>query len=229
MVLNTYHEELAIDQRPSVVDLSRPADLVLSNSAETVLRALLNSSTAMSIRQLARTTDLSHVRAQEVVNHFAERGLVLIDQVGRSHLCSFNRKHIAASAIEELLDLKALICATIANQIEKWKLKPLSATLFGSAARGTGSANSDLDVLLIKPERAERAPAIWADQLFHAGQHVQLLTGNSVSWFDLTQDELLRANRAKEPLITRVKKEGIYLLGEKLETMLGRSAARVKR
>lgn len=229
MVLNTYHEAPTDVCRSRVVNLSRPADLVLSNSAEMVLRALLSTSTPMSIRQLARTTDLSHVRAQEVVNHFAERGLVVINQVGRSHLCTFNRKHVAADAILELLELKATICANITSQIERWKLKPLSATLFGSAARGTGTASSDLDVLLIKPERAERSPTIWANQLFHTGQQLQLLTGNNTSWFDLTQDELIRASRAKEPLLARVKREGMHLLGEKLETILSRSATRAKR
>jgi predicted nucleotidyltransferase len=168
------------------------------------------------------------VRAQEVINHFADRGLVLINQVGRSHLCAFNRKHIAASAIQELLHQQANIRIVIANRIDKWSLKPLSATLFGSAARGTGSASSDIDILLIKPERAERSSATWADQRFETSQHLQLVIGNNILWFDLTQSELLRANRAKEPLIAQVKREGVHLLGEKVETMLGRSSSRVR-
>jgi predicted nucleotidyltransferase len=228
MVLNTYHVSTTKLHEAHLVNLSRPADLALSSSAEVILSALLVAPAPMSIRQLARTTRLSHVRAQEVINHFADRGLVLIDQVGRSHLCAFNRKHIAASAIQELLHLQASIRIVIANRIDKWSLKPLSATLFGSAARGTGSASSDIDILLIKPERAERSSATWADQLFETSQHLQLAIGNNISWFDLTQSELLRANRAKEPLIARVKREGVHLLGEKVETMLGRSSNRVR-
>jgi len=236
MVLNTYHadsKKRGVDSKKRrvvvMVNFSAPADVVLSDTKEQILRALQTAKTPLSIRQLARVTNISHVRAQEIVNHFADRGLILIDQVGRSHLCTLNRTHITASPIIELLNLDTIIVQVIKTEITKWRIKPVSATLFGSAARGGGSSKSDIDIFTIRPEKADTESKDWASQLFESGEKIRLATGNDVSWFDLNLRELAQAKRSREPLLQRVRKDGVHLAGKGFEELLGRAKSHTQR
>ena len=89
--------------------------------------------------------------------------------------------------------------------------------LFGSFARGTAHADSDIDVLLVRPETlTEREEDLWLDQVDGLDRAIKAWTGNSAQVIDLTPATLGQMARKNDPLVDSWRAEGIHLYGERL-------------
>lgn len=206
------------------MNLAEPADLVMPHATAALLRVLVRAEASFSIRQLARLAEVSAPRAVEIVNRASERGLILVEQAGRSRMCRFNREHLAANAIIDLVTMRERILLALESEITSWSIQPLHASLFGSAARGDGGTESDIDVLVIRPEEA--VENIWDEQKYASGLRLMAKIGNSVSWFDISVAELKSASDASEPILSEWKSESIRLFGPLLPDLLRRVSGR---
>ena len=205
------------------MNVSEPSDLVMSRTTSAVLRVLAGAKTAFSVREAARLSGVSPPRALEIVDHAAARGLVLVEQAGRSRMCRLNRDHLATDAIIALVTLRQRMLQALTEEIGSWEIAPIHASLFGSAARGDGGTDSDLDVLVV---RADVTPEdAWVEQTFTSGQRLERLIGNAVSWFDISRSDLDRSVNQQEPVITDWQADGIHLAGQQLRALLRRRTA----
>jgi len=200
------------------LNTAEPSDIVLPRATAAVFRVLVGAETSFSIRQLARLAGVSAPRAVEIVNRASERGLILVEQGGRSRMCRFNREHLAADAVIELVTIRERIFRAIEEEISLWKIQPLHASLFGSVARGEGNTQSDLDLLLVRPK--SESEETWEEQKYTSGSRLKAKIGNPVSWFDISVAELKAAVRASEPILSEWKKDSIHLAGPLLPDLL---------
>lgn len=200
------------------MNTGEPTDIVLPRATAAVFRVLVGADASFSIRQLARIAGVSAPRAVEIVNRASERGLILVEQGGRSRMCRFNREHLAAGAVIELVTIRERMLRAIEDEIASWKIAPLHASLFGSAARGEGGTNSDLDLLLVRP--TDEPEDDWEEQKYTSGVRLTAKIGNPVSWFDISMTELRRSMRASEPIIAQWKKDSICLSGPSLPDLI---------
>lgn len=201
------------------MNLTEPHDLVMSRSTAAVLKVLIGAEASFSIRQIARIAEISVPQAMRIVNHGSDRGLILVEQAGRSRMCRFNRDHLAASAMVQLITLRAQMIQVIGDEISTWAIKPMHSSLFGSAARGDGGVGSDLDVLIVRPEEVPENQ--WEEQKYVSGLNLKKKIGNAVSWFDVSLVELKTAMEASEPIFSEWKKDGISLTETTLVNLLG--------
>ena len=105
----------------------------------------------------------------------------------------------------------------IRDQVTAWHVLPTHAGLFGSFARGTAHADSDIDVLLVRPETlTEREEDLWLDQVDGLDRAIKAWTGNSAQVIDLTPATLGQMARKNDPLVDSWRAEGIHLYGERL-------------
>lgn len=81
-------------------------------------------------------------------------GLVEVTAAGSSDLYLLNRDHVAVAA---LVDLRGQLFARVADTVWSWPRPPVAAAVFGSAARGDGNIDSDIDLFLVRPARMGRA------------------------------------------------------------------------
>lgn len=204
--------------RDRSVNTGEPTDIVLPRATAAVFRVLVGADASFSIRQLARIAGVSAPRAVEIVNRASERGLIIVEQAGRSRMCRLNREHLAAGAVIELVTIRERMLRTIEDEIASWKIAPLHASLFGSAARGEGDTNSDLDLLLIRP--TDEPEEDWEEQKYTSGVRLTAKIGNPVSWFDISMTELRKSMRASEPIIAQWKRDSICLSGPSLPDLL---------
>jgi hypothetical protein len=205
------------------MNVSEPSDLVMARTTSAVLRVLAGADAGFSVRQAARLARVSPARALEIVDHAAARGLILVEQAGRSRMCRLNRDHLAADAIIALVMLRQRMVAALAEEIAGWETAAMHASLFGSAARGDGGTDSDLDVLVVRAD--DTSLDVWEEQTFCSGKRLIRLTGNSVSWFDISRSDLDRSVDLKEPLIAEWMADGIHLVGQPLRALLRRRTA----
>ena len=76
--------------------------------------------------------------------------------VGRVHLYEFNRDHVAADAVIAAMGLRGKLFQRIKEKIEFWEIQPVSVAIFGSAARGDGNTESDIDVMIVRPNKMDK-------------------------------------------------------------------------
>jgi predicted nucleotidyltransferase len=96
---------------------------------------------------------------------------------------------------------------------QEWTLAPASLVLFGSAARRDGDADSDIDLLLVRNDATDTDDETWAGQRHTLARDLERWTGNTVQIVDLSESELAKAVRRKEPLISGLRADGIVLAG----------------
>ncbi|QQS35697.1 MAG: nucleotidyltransferase domain-containing protein [Ignavibacteriales bacterium] len=131
---------------------NKPLELLFSAPSNvSVLRVLNERNAGISGREAARLTGLSLRTVQVALSNLESTGIVKRFAGNREHLFVINRKNFfSAKLAEKIFDAEAEFRSGILSTIKKAFIKDVeSIILFGSAARGNDSVNSDLDVCLI--------------------------------------------------------------------------------
>lgn len=202
------------------MDMGDPATMLLPPGTAAVLRVLSGTEAPFTVRQLARTSGVSHARAAELVNRLAPHGLVLVEELGTAKLCRFNHEHLLARSVADLVQARARLLDLLRHTMAGWEVPVLHASLFGSAARGDGNTGSDLDILVMRPSPVEADDERWVDQLSRTGRQLHLRTGNRPAWLELSEADFVRAARAGEAIVGEWRRDGIHLAGEDLRRLL---------
>src|SRR6266508_2965124 len=136
------------------MDLSRPWAPIRSPIDMEVLRVLQGTSRPLTGREVAR---LVRAGSQPAVNvalrRLAEEGVLRVEEAGNAYLYTFNREHLAAPALELLVDIRSELDRRLRAEIAEWKIAPAHVSIFGSAARGDGDTRSDIDLFVVRPAR----------------------------------------------------------------------------
>lgn len=207
------------------MDVAAPHTVVMSPGTGAVLRALVGTTRDLSLRELGRIAGVSHTRARQAVEHLAEHGLVEVDRTPSGHRCRFNPDHLAADAVVALVSMRARLLDALTRDLGSWSPPPLHASLFGSAARGDGDTNSDLDLLVVQPDDLPPDDDHWAQQLHDSATRISRWTGNEVAWFVIDRETLARARATDEPALAEWLVDGILLAGVRLEQLSGEVGA----
>lgn len=128
-------------------------------------------------------------------------------------LYSLNREHLAASLVAQLVDLRVALWARLREYLAAWEVPALHVSAFGSAARGDGDEQSDIDLLVVRPDAVGSDEPRWEAQIDHLRQRVLAWTGNRAQIVELDHDELRRATARGELLVGEVRRDGIGLAG----------------
>ena len=198
------------------MDLSNPISSVIPNGHGAVLTVLARTDRGLSGRGIAELTtgQLAKSRALEVLGELVRAGIVVAEDHPPAKLYRLNRGHVAASAIVALADLRGELIDRIRGAIDSWSPQPESAWLFGSAARGDGGAESDVDVLIVRADTvAEDAPE-WAEQLVALSGRIRDWSGNEASVIEYSASEFAVIVASGERLIDEIRRDGIYLAGD---------------
>jgi predicted nucleotidyltransferase len=112
------------------------------------------------------------------------------------------------------------------ERVRSWVVPVETAAVFGSLARGEGSVDSDVDLLLVRADdmTGERALA-WDDQVDSLVTAVQSWSDNLAQPYDISVSDLRAHVDADEPIVGSWRREAITLVGRDLSALL-RSVAR---
>src|SRR5687768_219497 len=175
------------------MDLARPHTAVVPTLDGEILILLAGTTRPLTGRQIAR---LARAGSQAGINRSLQRlvshGLVLAQEAGSALLYQLNRAHLAAGAVESLASMRAALKSRLKAAIGGWRIKPVHASLYGSAARGDGDLDSDIDLFVVRPRAVPEEEATWRDQLHRLEQDVTLWTGNRASVAEVPERELRR-------------------------------------
>lgn len=194
------------------MDLSDPARSVVPSLDRQVLAVLAGTTRALTgreIQRLARAGSQSGV--QRILNRLAEDGLVASVQAGSARLYSLNREHVAAPVVTALVGLRGELFARIRRALAEWPLPPAAAAVFGSAARGDGGPESDIDVFLVRPDGVEQDDAPWAEAIDKLRSQIQRWSGNPAGIIDASPAQVASMIARNEPIVGQLRRDAINL------------------
>jgi predicted nucleotidyltransferase len=144
----------------------------------------------------------SEVGIRRSLARLVDQGVVRATEMGRNRVHELNRDHVAAPIAGQLASLRLEVWRRLRSKLHSWKTRPLYGCVFGSAARGDGDAESDIDLLLVHAPfpgdtDPRRRSATLGSQL--AGLAAQLTT------LQLTDKEVARWRRQVDQLRHEVR------------------------
>lgn len=174
--------------------------------------------TGRQVHQLAGTGSEAGIR--NVLNRLVDQGIVRASHAGSAYLYAVNREHVAWPAVQALAGLRGELLSRLKFEFGTWELRARCAALFGSAARGDGDENSDIDILLLHSKRANEDPDTWQAQLDRLRDLVNVWTGNYCQLYNIHDDEILRMIAEHDPLLAEWRRDAIPLAGADIRNLL---------
>jgi predicted nucleotidyltransferase len=194
------------------MQLNRPLATVTPTLDGEVLTVLAQHEVTFTTGQLHRILDrYSEAGIRKVLARLARQGIVHSTRIGGTYAHQLNREHIAATPIIQLARLTQSLLEQIEEYLENWDLRPRYAAIFGSAARGTMTEESDIDILLVRDDSAQID--IWDAQVTALASDVSNWTGNDARPLEYTVSELLAARN--DPVVRDVVKDGLTVAGHR--------------
>ncbi|MHB8288630.1 MAG: nucleotidyltransferase domain-containing protein [Acidimicrobiales bacterium] len=164
------------------MDFSLPGSVLCSSATAAALEVVVRAGAAFSGREVQRLSGVgTHPTITAALERLVGHGLVHREIQGRSYLYRFNREHLAAPAAVALATLYDSFLSMLRHELATWKLPAVHASLFGSLARHSGGPGSDIDLLLVRPDRVNAESAPWLSQVDALEGVVNRSTGNTLS------------------------------------------------
>lgn len=194
------------------MQLNKPFATVTPTLDGDVLAVLASADVTFTISQVQRILGTASGEGiRKVLNRLSAQGVVLHDEVGRTHTYRLNPEHLAAPPIMALSRLNSTFLDRLEQHLVEWEAALRYAAVFGSAATGRMRPDSDIDVLLVRATDSE--DDAWDQRVTELARLVTAWTGNDGRIVEYAEDELRAAVAAGEPLLDDVSKQGVTVAG----------------
>ncbi|MFD7158423.1 nucleotidyltransferase domain-containing protein [Kribbella sp. NPDC059898] len=205
---------------------SEPVSSVVPGLHGRILGVLARTDRALTGRAVAGLlhSPASPSGVQKVLDDLVSNGVVLAEPAGRARLYTLNRDHVAADAIDQLARLRDVLLERIKAEADSWTIPATAVWLFGSTARGQGDADSDLDLLVVRPDSVDDSDPTWLEQVESLAAHTSLWSGNSCEVVEYSAGEVqdLIGHRAR--LVTELRRDALPIAGATPQQALKRKA-----
>jgi predicted nucleotidyltransferase len=205
------------------MDLGRPYAVIAPTLDPGVLSVLAGTKRPLTGREIARLLGRSsHSGVIAALNRLVAQGLVGREEAGRAFLFTLNREHLAAPAAELLADLLGELTNRIQKSVDRWAVQPEHVSLFGSAARGDGDAESDIDLFVVRPDPVGSEDPDWRDQVDLLSLRIERWTGNPARIAEVGQAEIARLRDDRPPIVEALLQDAVTLAGPLASSLLER-------
>jgi predicted nucleotidyltransferase len=199
------------------MDLKAPISTVIPSLDGPVLLVLAAAEEGLSGRQIHKLAGSGSVAGVRLVlQRLAATGLVHVDDNGNSLLYRLNRRHLVAPIVAMLADLRETLRARLRDELDGWQFRPVHASVYGAVARGDGDLDSDVEILLIRPDHLEAGDPVWEEQIARLMQTAVDLTGNPAHVFELSRSELAGHLDTEDPILNDWAAPSLHLSGLEL-------------
>lgn len=227
-----------------IVDLTDPTRSVTATLDGPVLAVLALAGKPLTAGDVATQMPRgSEVGVRRSLARLVEQGIVRATEMGRNRVHELNRDHVAAPIAELLAGLRLEVWKRLRTTLKAWNPQPTYGCVFGSAARGDGETDSDIDVLLVHPpfpgdadprrrsnglseqlagyanefmslQLTPRQAAKWRRQVDELHDLVRSWTGNPLQAVEMSSFEWADHRRRHSSLYADISRDAIRVAGE---------------
>jgi predicted nucleotidyltransferase len=177
------------------MDFAHPVEALIPGAPGRLLAALAKVDAELPVSRLAVIAGVGRTRASVVLGDLARLGVVSRRQVGPTTLVRLDRENVGGEIVACLGGLRQRVIIRLREQARDMEPQPVSLVIFGSFARGTADASSDIDVLAVRPATAE--PDSWSASLTRFAESAESLTGNRLQILDYGVSDIRRRYSAR--------------------------------
>ena len=193
------------------MDLAHPLGVVTPTLDGDILAALALVDAAFTPGQLHRIlAQYSEDGIRRTLTRLSSQGIVSVERAGNAYLYRLSRAHLAAEPILALAQMRQTLLTRLEHRLDSWIPAPVYGAIFGSAARGTMRTDSDIDLLLVRPEQCDRDR--WDDLVALLTADVAAWTGNDTRVLELSESEVLSTG-PEESVLSDVVAHGLTVAG----------------
>ena len=176
-----------------------------------VLAVLLRTGAGLTgrrIHALAGSHSLGAV--QQALRDLERIGVITTETIGRAGVHRINETHEAIAPLRSLaspIEMLTRVVRATAPDVE-------AVIVFGSVARGEPRADSDIDLLIVRPDATDPEDESWRGQLDDLASSVATWTGNDAQVLEYSATEVVEAQRGRSERVLRdIAAEGITVFG----------------
>jgi hypothetical protein len=204
------------------MDVSRPYSAVAPTVEGDVLVVLAGTTLPLTGRQVARLARRGSVAGvAKALERLGRQGLVTRLEAPPASLYTLNRQHVAAPVAEALAGLRSEFLGRLRDALLTWEIQPVHASLFGSAARGDGALDSDVDIFVVRPASIDDEDPTWSQQLAGISDLVFASTGNRAGIIDFAENDIEQMLDENPPVLDELRRDAIDLAGISSRELLG--------
>jgi hypothetical protein len=205
------------------MDSSNPLRSLAPTVDVDVVLVLARTRGTVTGARVAHRAGRSYAQVRKSLHRRVGTGLVLAESHGNSVSYQLNRDHVLAGYVEAAADSAHELEVRITRHVGSWELPPAGLVLFGSFARRDGNENSDIDLLLIRPDAIEEDDARWTTQRHDLAHAVRQWSGNDTQIVEMSAGELATATEHEEDLITNLRRDGVVVSQVRRRSIYGKT------
>jgi predicted nucleotidyltransferase/DNA-binding transcriptional ArsR family regulator len=191
------------------VDLVHPVSALIPGARGKVLTVLLDAGRELSTVQTGRLAGVSTPQASRVLAQLRELGLVERREVPPSVLYKVVAGSRVVRLLRELRSLREDVLSMATELSTSIVPPPVHLAVFGSVATGRAGSESDIDVLVVRPTKADHDDA-WTESLDRFRSDLSEYAGSAVEMLEISRHEWSRRD-VSEPLWASIEREQIVL------------------
>ena len=203
------------------MNVARPYAILRHDIDIDVLRVLTGTNDAMTGRQVHRLVGHgAHRTVQLALARLATAGLLEVREYGASKLYTFNREHVAAEPVLDLLGVRVRLLDRLRSEVAQWQPEPVHVSVFGSVARGDGDEDSDIDLLIVRPDAVDVEDDRWRAQVEQLRHSVSRWTGNPAAISELAEADVRAMVTDEPPILVELLRDSVALAGPRFGTYI---------
>lgn len=195
------------------MDFVRPIEAILPGAQGRVLAVLAQTTAELNLRTLAQLAGVSQAQASRVLPGMVELGLVDRREVPPASLFRLVPEHVASRALLSLARSTDTVLDEMGRMAGALPRPPASVIVFGSFARREAGADSDIDVVVIRPTEIDEDDPAWADELERWRRSVGRLTGNRVEVLEVGAAEAATKAVGRSQAWADIRRDGRVVHG----------------
>jgi len=201
------------------MDFVRPVEAVVPGAQGRVLAVLVETTAEVNLRTIARLAGISQAQASRLLPDLVALGVVERREVPPSSLFRLVPEHVASQALLALAHSPDTVLDEMGRLAAALPLPPVSVIIFGSFARRHADANSDIDVVVVRPADADGDDAAWSASLETWRIAVQRLTGNPVEILEVGADEAGSKLSSGAQVWSDIRRDGRLVHGRDIDEL----------
>ena len=204
----------------------KPLNKILDSEAKIkVLRFLCKTDAEWNGRQIAKEIEVTPATAHKALNSLNNEGVLLLRNMGKTHVYSLNNDNFMVTDIlkplfEKEREILDIIIKMIKKEISRSGIKSdiVSVVLFGSVNIKQDHAMSDIDVAVIVKSAKGK---IKTEHLFEEiDLEISKKFGNTLSAYVNTITEFKSKKKDNMAVIKNILEEHTLIYGEKMEEIV---------